>query len=116
MHSLSFIFAFFITAATAAYDLKVNYYSDGGCSDWILSLHPGYGNDCYDYNWPGVNSANIANCIYPDAYCVCKFYTQAACTGAVQTTVYPDNNCASNWGHGFLSMKCHIVHDLKMLE
>jgi hypothetical protein len=118
MHSLSFTLALLISAATAA-ELKVNYYSDGGCSDYILSLHPGVSYGCYDYNWQGSNSANIADCTYPNGVCVCTFYTQAGCKGASQSVDYPNNNCASNYGHGFLSMKCAVIHDpkeKKMLE
>lgn len=114
MHYLSLILAFVVTTATAA-ELKVNYYSDGECTAYILSLHPGVSFGCYDYNWQGSNSANIADCTYPNGVCACTFYTQAGCKGASQSVDYPNNNCASNYGHGFLSMKCGIIHDPKML-
>jgi hypothetical protein len=115
MRSPTFILAFLITAATAA-DLQVNYYSDGGCDDYILSLHPSVSWGCYDYDWQGSNSANIADCTFPNGVCACTFYTQAGCTGASQSVDYPDNNCASNYGHGFLSMSCGVIHDYKVLE
>ncbi|RHZ46514.1 uncharacterized protein CDV56_103404 [Aspergillus thermomutatus] len=110
MHLSPWVFTSFLTAATAA-TLKVNYYSDGGCSDYMTSLYPGSGWSCVDYVWSGSNSMNIADCTFPNGKCVCTFYTQPHCKGASQDVVYPNDNCASNWGRGFYSMKCGVVHD-----
>ncbi|KAG5745541.1 hypothetical protein H9Q72_014107 [Fusarium xylarioides] len=104
-------FAALITAISAA-ELKVNYYKDGGCSQWAgVSLHPGTSWGCYTYTWNGANSANIADCTYPNGKCACTFYTQQYCKGASETVIYPKDNCASNWGHGYESMKCGVIHD-----
>ncbi|GIJ86306.1 hypothetical protein Asppvi_005193 [Aspergillus pseudoviridinutans] len=111
MHLSPWAFATFITAATAA-TLKVNYYSDGGCSKYMTSITPGTGNSCIDYVWDGSNSINIADCTFPNGKCVCTFYVQPHCNGASHTLVYGGDNCASNWGRGFYSMKCHIEHGL----
>ena len=104
------VFTSIITAATAA-DIQVNYYSDGGCADYMLAIHPSTDFACYDYQWTGSNSVNIASTTFPNGDTVCTFYTQSGCSGASQTIVYPNNNCASNYGHGFESMKCGISHD-----
>ncbi|KAF4334072.1 hypothetical protein FBEOM_12083 [Fusarium beomiforme] len=113
MHISSLIFSTLLTAVSAA-ELKVNYYTDGGCKDYAgVSLHPvtGSGWGCYNYQWSGSNSANIADCTFPNGKCVCTFYTHKDCKGASESVVYPDDNCASNWGHGWESMKCGVVHD-----
>jgi hypothetical protein len=110
MHLSPWVIATFITAATAA-TLKVNYYSDGGCSNYMTSLTPTTDYYCYDYVWTGSNSANIADCTFPNGKCLCTFYTQPHCKGAQQTVVYGADNCASNWGRGFYSMRCSIEHD-----
>ncbi|KAE8356202.1 hypothetical protein BDV28DRAFT_145387 [Aspergillus coremiiformis] len=107
---LSTIFVTLVTAATAA-KLQVNYYSDGGCSNYMTELNPPASFGCYDYVWSGSNSMNIADCTFPNGKCVCTFYTQPHCKGAQETVVYPQNNCASNWGRGFYSLKCGVVHD-----
>ncbi|EAW17417.1 uncharacterized protein NFIA_073320 [Aspergillus fischeri NRRL 181] len=75
MHLSPWAIATFITAATAA-TLKVNYYSDGGCSDYMASINPSPGFSCYDYVWTGSNSVNIADCTFPNGKCICTFYTQ----------------------------------------
>ncbi|RDW78707.1 uncharacterized protein DSM5745_05559 [Aspergillus mulundensis] len=100
-----------LTGALSA-DLQVNYYSDGGCSDYMTSIHPGTGGSCVDYVWTGSNSINIADCTFPNGACTCTFYTQPGCSGAKQQVVYPNDNCASNWGRGFYSMKCSVEHGL----
>jgi len=38
--SLAGVVAFLLSSAFSA-ELKVNYYSDGGCSDYMVSLSPG---------------------------------------------------------------------------
>jgi hypothetical protein len=106
-------FAPFITTVYAA-TLHVNYYSDGGCENWLTDVYPSVDWTCYGYDWTGTNSVNIADCTFPNGDCVCTFWTQSGCTGASQTVVYGQSgNCASNWGHGFVSMQCGIIHDLK---
>ncbi|XXG98463.1 hypothetical protein Hte_004787 [Hypoxylon texense] len=84
---------------------KVNYYTDGGCTDYLTSVFPFTDGSCYDYSYTGDNSANIANC--DASNCECIFYTQSGCGGASQTVRYNNANCASNFGRGFLSMMCH---------
>ncbi|GFF94180.1 hypothetical protein IFM47457_09796 [Aspergillus lentulus] len=80
MHLSPWATATFITAATAA-TLKVNYYSDGGCSNYMTSLNPTTDFYCYDYVWSGSNSVNIADCTFPNGKCLCTFYTQPHCVG-----------------------------------
>ncbi|KAL4986547.1 hypothetical protein BDW68DRAFT_188759 [Aspergillus falconensis] len=75
MHLSPWIFSLFTTAMAAT--LQVNYYSDGGCTDYMTSINPG-----------------------------------TSCCGAAQQVVYPEDNCASNWGRGFYSMKCSVEHEL----
>ncbi|KAL4909377.1 hypothetical protein BDW74DRAFT_146461 [Aspergillus multicolor] len=100
------------TSTLAARNLQVNYYSDGGCTDYMTSINPGTGGNCVDYVWTGSNSINIADCTFPNGDCTCTFYTQPGCRGAQQQVVYPSDNCASNWGRGFYSMKCSVEHGL----
>ncbi|KAI8959012.1 hypothetical protein F5Y11DRAFT_334438 [Daldinia sp. FL1419] len=83
---------------------QVNYYTDGGCTAYLVSIFPSTDGSCYDYSYTGDNSANIANC--DSSNCQCTFYAQSGCQGAAQTISYNSGNCASNYGHGFLSMKC----------
>ena len=118
MHISSWALVSLITTA-AAYELKVNYYSDGGCEDYILSLNPtvDWGQNpttCYDYEWNGINSANIANCQDPAGgqNCYCVFYTEPGCEGnwgVGKSDWYDGDNCASNWGQGFKSMVCQYA-------
>ncbi|GFF26286.1 hypothetical protein IFM46972_01722 [Aspergillus udagawae] len=76
MHLSPWAFATFITAATAA-TLQVNYYSDGGCSNYMTELKPSPSpTTCVDYVWGGSNSMNIAACTFPNGKCICTVYTQ----------------------------------------
>ena len=54
---------------------KINYYTDGGCTDYLVSIFPSTDGSCYDYSYTGDNSANIANC--DGSNCQCTFYNQA---------------------------------------
>ncbi|KAH6632525.1 hypothetical protein F5144DRAFT_534118 [Chaetomium tenue] len=107
--------ALFATAVNAAH-IKVNYYSDGGCSDYMISIYPSTDWTCYDYNWSGQNSVGIAECTFPNGVCYCDFYTHGGCSGASigKSLSYSGSDpgwCASNWGHGFESMRCGVIHD-----
>lgn len=115
MHSSTFILPAAAALGANAYGLQVNYFSDGGCQDYILAIYPPPDGSCYDYNWKGQNSVALAESTYPHGVPVCTYYTGEKCTGAYQTEVgaWPKKNCASNWGHGFVSLRCHIVHELK---
>ena len=94
------------TLATLSSAIKVQYYSDGGCTDYILELHPSTDGSCYGYNWNGDKSANIASC-EGSSGCRCNFYSGDNCGGGQWTAEFGHNNCASNWdGGGFKSMKC----------
>jgi len=92
----------------AAGAVKVNYYSDGGCSAFMVSIWPFDTMSCYNWQWTGSNSANIAGCPTGGS-CYCQFYQAANCQGgahsAVQVPFGP--SCASNWGYGFQSMRCN---------
>ncbi|KAB8234040.1 uncharacterized protein BDW43DRAFT_310713 [Aspergillus alliaceus] len=102
MHLQPFILASVITAVSAA-ELKVNYYSDGGCTNYLTSIWPGDVGRCYDYDYTNTNSANIANC---NGYqlCTCSFYSEKGCKGKEEYRI--GSSCASNWGTGWASMKC----------
>ena len=104
--SLISLLAAFAVSASAA-NIHVNYYTDGGCSSYASSPPnvPTNGISCYNWNWTGANSANIADC-NGFRQCSCLFFTQDNCQGAVQSVTYGGNNCASNWGHGFVSFRC----------
>ncbi|KAI2629347.1 hypothetical protein GGS26DRAFT_592014 [Hypomontagnella submonticulosa] len=85
--------------------IQVNYYKDGGCSDYATSIKnvPSDGS-CYNYEWNGSNSANIANCDWPN--CECIFFTDGNCQNPKYSAVWGSDNCASNWGGGFHSFTC----------
>ncbi|KAI1776953.1 hypothetical protein F4818DRAFT_457555 [Hypoxylon cercidicola] len=88
---------------------KINYYTDGGCGDFLISIFPFQDGSCYNYAYTGDNSANIANC--DGSECRCTFYTETNCGGSSETVEYlpaAPGNCASNWGHGFGSMKFYL--------
>jgi hypothetical protein len=112
MRVSALVFSSIITAAIAA-DIKVNYFSDGGCQDYILTIEPSTDWSCYDYEWSAQNSVGVASSSFPNGTPVCIYYTGAHCTGASQTKSGVRNNCASNYGHGFLSMSCGIEHGFK---
>ncbi|KAH7399317.1 hypothetical protein BKA66DRAFT_565400 [Pyrenochaeta sp. MPI-SDFR-AT-0127] len=108
----------FITAITllstatsvCGWTLKVNYYKDGGCKDYLVSVNPGW-NGCYNYQYNEMNSANIADCDGSFAGCTCRFFTEKNCKGGAWTTAtgsFGWDNCASNWGSGFKSMRCDV--------
>lgn len=91
--------------------VQINYYSDGGCQDYVLSIPNPPGSTVYNYQYSGTNSANIANC---DGYldCSCTFYTEPNGQGNQQFIMSDDNDCASNWGGGFQSFKCTYRSDI----
>lgn len=95
--------------------LKVNYFSDGGCQDYMISIYPPADDSCYDYNWTSQNSVAVAESTFRYGTPVCTYYTRAKCAGSSKTEVgaWPQQNCASNLGHGFVSMRCRIIHELK---
>lgn len=82
---------------------------------YMLAIYPPADGSCYNYNWTGQNSAALVKSTFPNGTPVCTYYTGKGCTGAQITEVgaWPKPNCASNWGHGFVSLKCGIVHGLK---
>ena len=113
----------FYTAALAtiglntvfAANIQVNYYTDGGCSDYATSIEYSdtWDSGCYNYQWDGSNSANIAGCPSGDP-CECYFWPEENCQGQAQgyvtsvpLSINPSaTNCASNWGVGWSSMRC----------
>jgi hypothetical protein len=99
--------ATFVVSAALASAIQINYYSDGGCSNYLVSP-PNVPTDgsCYDYQFGGTNSANIANCDYNACYCI--FYVNSGCVGLQEPTSVPSgSNCASNYGSGFSSFRCY---------
>ena len=100
-----------VTAVTAA-TVQVNYHPDVGCSIYLTEIYPSTYGACYGHDWTGTNGANIAKCTFPQGVGVYTFYIQAGCKGAAQTVAYTKDNCASNYGQGFVSMECGIIHDL----
>lgn len=111
MHPITLILASLATTVTAA-ELKVNFYADDGCSDFMISTKPNTDNTCYNYNWNHSNSVNIADCTFPNGKCVCTFYTKRDCSGSRNTVTYGrTSNCASAWGQGFSSIRCAVVHE-----
>jgi hypothetical protein len=95
---------FIATSVTAT--IKVQYYKDGGCTDYAIEFNPPNGGSCWGYEWGGTRSANIASCSGKNL-CYCEFYSETNCNGGKWTAEYGHSNCASNWsGGGFKSMKC----------
>jgi hypothetical protein len=94
-----------LTVAQSTY-MQVNYYWDGGCTDYALSIPWPPDNEIYNYAYTNTNSANIANCDGYD-YCECTFYAGPDGTGeSWSASYYVAENCASNWGGGFQSFNC----------
>jgi hypothetical protein len=89
--------------STTARSFQVNYYYDGGCSDYASQAPNVPNNAIYNWSWGGSGSANIANC---DGYdiCYCIFYTQPNGGGSRFEVDY--GVCASNWPNGFKSFVC----------
>ena len=68
-------------AIVLADDIKVQYYTDGGCTSYAVEFHPFTNWACYNYTWGGSNSANIAACKtdYQGGICSCNFYKSSNC-------------------------------------
>jgi hypothetical protein len=99
--------AFISLFAALAFAINVNYYSDGGCQNRILSLpNVPQGGSCYEYQWNGMNSADIRNC--QSSECHCRFFAGPYFgNGVFKDVVIPEaQNCASNWGAGFQYFEC----------
>ncbi|WZH49598.1 uncharacterized protein QYS62_010801 [Fusarium acuminatum] len=92
-------------------DIKVQYYTDGGCKDYAVSFHPSTSNSCYGYSYSNTNSANIVSCSGRGVVCSCYFYEQDNCKGksarAVALEGTDGSTCQSNWGKGYRSMQCY---------
>jgi hypothetical protein len=95
-------------AARDQYKFQVNYYKDGGCTEYNIGFTPNtYG--AYSYYDPGTNSANIADCFQSvETHCSCTFYTEDHQQGTAVVADWYGNNCASAWGKGFKSMYCKV--------
>ncbi|KUJ07552.1 uncharacterized protein LY89DRAFT_789630 [Mollisia scopiformis] len=107
---MKFITAFVLSVASlaSAGSIHINYYTDGGCSDYLVSP-PNVPTDgsCYTYQYGGTNSANIANC-NGFGGCYCDFYEYSNCEGLSEPAGTPDGpDCASNYGIGFASFQCY---------
>ncbi|WYZ46847.1 hypothetical protein EsH8_IX_001072 [Colletotrichum jinshuiense] len=93
--------------SVAAKSAKIQYYYDGGCSNYAVEFNVD-AFTCINYDWTNSNSGNIAGCDTDD--CTCTFYANRDCSGTSKITsidgVY--DNCASNWGSGFKSVRCRI--------
>jgi hypothetical protein len=70
-----------------AVDLKVQYYTDGGCKDYAVSIWPGTSNKCYGYSYSNTNSANIVSCGGNSVACTCYLFEQDSCKGNSVRTV-----------------------------
>jgi len=104
--SLLTLSAILAAASPIAAQLKVNYYTDGGCSQFRTSLYPFPNGQCFDFEYSQSPSANIADCAGYKT-CRCDFYVHAYCQGGVDSVTYnTGDNCASNFPYGFKSMKC----------
>lgn len=99
-----------LTTLATASSMKVQYYTDGGCTSYAVETYPFANWDCYNYSWGGSNSANIAACNpdYQGGICSCTFFTSSNCGGQGHTAEWRYSNCASNWGAGYKSMSCGV--------
>ncbi|KAI5456827.1 hypothetical protein BGZ63DRAFT_317520, partial [Mariannaea sp. PMI_226] len=90
-------------------DFQINYYSDGGCSNYTTQFNPSTDGSCYDYQADNVNSGNIVGCP-TGGDCQCTFYEQKGCQGKHQQVMgvrWDAQDCASNWGPGWASVSCN---------
>ncbi|KAH8696558.1 hypothetical protein BGW36DRAFT_381233 [Talaromyces proteolyticus] len=98
------IMALAVGSAVANEQMQLNYYNDGGCSDystqvdvtWATKFVSGKYNSppsCYNYQYG--NSVNVANC--HESHCWCDFYEGDDCTGYSQRSIYENggSNCAT---------------------
>ncbi|RYP45625.1 hypothetical protein DL768_008062 [Monosporascus sp. mg162] len=97
------------SAAAAGESAKIQYYYDGGCSNYAVEFNVP-GSTCYNYDWSNSNSGNVAGCNSRYNDCTCRFYENSDCKGTGKTAQNdgPFGNCASNWGKGFKSVRCTI--------
>ncbi len=104
------------SAATAVQYLQVNYYWDGGCSDWANSLSITFNDPsrCIQYDIEGSWSANIAACKDWSWGCYCDFYSDANCKNhAGYVDGVANNKCANNGGKGFRLLAVRVQPPLK---
>lgn len=98
-----------LTVTRAAETILGSYFSDGGCSNYVLSVHCFTNCQCYGFQYSGTNSAGITDCdgFSKNTNCACYIYNGGGCLGASQLVDFKNanNRCASNYGHGFESMK-----------
>jgi hypothetical protein len=99
--------AVLLGVSSAQVQMKINYYSDYGCSqyegqvDVTWAAHYG-GSKCYNYNHG--NSVNIANCY--ETACDCYFYNQENCQGNGAVVVAnSDMNCLAS-ASDYYSFSC----------
>jgi hypothetical protein len=85
--------------------INVQYYSDGGCEDYLTTVNPWTNGDCYQFQWGGTNSVNIVDSS-SGANAQCDFFPDPDCGGSSVWVQGPA--CKSNWGQGFQSMKCWV--------
>jgi hypothetical protein len=111
---MHFLISLVILAATAtdvalvaAKVLRVQYYTDGGCTEYLTSIEP-IQSSCYQYQYTGANSANI---VQQDGSGnqnpLCYFFSGPDCTGSWESV--ENDACASNYGVGWQSMDCYYV-------
>ncbi|KAL5344294.1 hypothetical protein ACLOAV_010723 [Pseudogymnoascus australis] len=95
-------------STTVQAGIKVNYYHDGGCSDYAFSTTDVPYYEYHNLDPAGTNSVNIANCnVSPEKHCRCTFFADQNGGGKSVQADNPGKNCASNWGSGFKSFYCY---------
>ncbi|GKT90192.1 hypothetical protein Ct61P_08042 [Colletotrichum tofieldiae] len=102
MQLTTFLTILVTAGSVAAKSAKIQYYYDGGCSNYAVEFNV--------EAFTCINSGNIAGCDSRTKDCTCTFYENRDCSGAKQITSYdgPCDNCASKWGKGFKSVRCRI--------
>ncbi|EXK27668.1 hypothetical protein FOMG_15901 [Fusarium oxysporum f. sp. melonis 26406] len=83
-----------------AVDLKVQYYKDGGCTDYAVSIWPGTSNKCYGYSYSNTNSANIVSCGGRGVACTCYMFEQDNCKRLYTTKVPISRGISQKLGEG----------------
>jgi hypothetical protein len=83
--------------------ITAQYYTDGGCEEYLTTFYPFDNDGCYQYQYTGANSGNII-ASYDTSILACTWYEGENCSGHSQDTV--GEKCASNYGGGWQSIKC----------
>jgi hypothetical protein len=105
MHGLaSILFAASVAITSVQAATVAQYYTDGGCTEFLTSFDPFTNGGCFQFQFTGANSANIVSGT-DNGLLSCTWFEGENCSGHSETKT-PADECASNFGGGWQSVSC----------